>query len=436
MNRAAPMVMLVCLSAYGCSADLDPQQPSAAGMPATNSEETAPVGGAGAGAACDPAAPLFTIAGTPLRAALPLRLTHEVALAGEGLALTEIAQQNPSAGLRWQGDRMFLLADVGFWDIPVAGPARWYPTSSTLIWGVRAGDLDADGDDDLLVLSVSLNPNLGAELDADAGPPSPLVTRLAVWERGPDGLAERAELRNVAAMSFPMPYELGDLEADGDLDIVTYERGAAVGYINQGGFVLERRTLSEATPGNENLGALVVHLADRNDDGLLDLLVVGGDPLVSPLENRMFVLLAESSSRFGAMGPSTIGKSPLVPHGPDGIGIGIADLTGDGLADVVMQDPAAPDDGILRLHKSTSASELAPVTELRGLGFGFADIDGDGTTDLVTTRSQQLQALISRKPELFEPRELGIDASMLSYVVDPSQPALHALRKRNPCTPP
>lgn len=424
------MVMLSWLVAHGCSSDPDVQQPSAAAMPASAGDTEASVGGAGA--ACDPAAPLFTIVGSPLRAAPPLRLTDEVALAGEGLALTEIAQQNPSAGLRWQGDRMFLLADVGFWDIPVVGPARWYPTSSTLIWGVRAGDLDADGDDDLLVLSMSLN----TELDADAGPPSPLVTRLVVWERGPDGLAERAELRNVAAMSFPMPYELGDLEADGDLDIVTYERGAAVGYINQGGFVLERRALSEPTPGNENLGALVVHLADRNDDGLLDLLVVGGDPLVSPLENRMFVLLAESSSTFGPMGPSTNGKSPLVPHGPDGIGIGIADLTGDGLADVVMQDPAAPDDGILRLHKSTSATELAPVTELSGLGFGFADVDGDGSTDLVTTRSQQLQALISRKPDTFEPRELGIDASMLSYVVDPAQPALHALRKRNPCTRP
>lgn len=137
-------------------------------------------------------------------------------------------------------------------------------------------------------------------------------------------------------MSFPMPYELGDLEADGDLDIVTYEHGAAVGYINQGGLQFERRTLSDPRPENENLLALVVHLADRDGDGLLDLLVVGGDPLVSPLENRMFVLLAQSPGRFGPMGPSTIGKSPLVPHGPDGIGIGIADITGDGLADVVM----------------------------------------------------------------------------------------------------
>jgi hypothetical protein len=369
-----------------------------------------------------------------------LRLDHPIALVGEGQELAEMAQQNPSAGLRWQGDRMFLLADVGFWDIPVTGPARWYATSSILLWGVRAGDLDGDGDRDLLVLSMSPNLDLAAAADADADagsalPASPFVSRLTVWERGPDGLSERAELSSVVGMSFPMPYELGDVDGDGDLDVVTFERGAAVGYINQGNFTLSRETLSDSTPGYESFGAMLVHLADRNSDGLLDLLVIGGDPLDSPLENSMFVLLGQAPRKFGTLGAVTTGKSPLVPHGPDGIGLAIADVTGDGLADVLTQDPAEAEIGIIRLHKSTSASELSPASELSGLGFGFGDVDGDGATDIVTTRSQRLHALLERAGD-FEERDLGIEVTggtLQSFVVSPSEPAVHVLYKPDTC---
>ncbi|HET8936552.1 MAG TPA: VCBS repeat-containing protein [Polyangiales bacterium] len=447
MKHVVSVVAVCWVVAVGCeTAPVGPQS-TAADAPTSNaaggggvapSAGRAGEAGHAGSATCDAAATSLRIADSPLRAAGPLHLSEEVVLAGEGLAQTEGPQQNPSAGLRWQGDRMFLLADAGFWDIPVGGPARWYATSSTLLWGVRAGDLDGDGDFDLLVLSMALNVDTVADADADAGsmPPSPLVSRLTVWERGPEGLSQRSVLRSSAGMSFPMPYELGDVDADGDLDIVTFELGVAVGYINHGEFQLTRETLSESTPANENLGALLVHLADRNGDGLPDLLVIGGDPLVDPLENRMFVLLGQGPGRFGPMGPSTTGKSPLVPHGPDGIGIGIADVTGDGLADVLMQDPAAPEAGIIRLHKSTSATELSPPIELSGLGFAFGDIDGDGTTDIVTTRSQQLQALLPRSTGELEPRDLGLDTtslSLLGFVVDPTQPTLHVLHKQSKC---
>jgi hypothetical protein len=168
--------------------------------------------------------------------------------------------------------------------------------------------------------------------------------------------------------------------------------------------------------------------------------VIGGDASVSPLENTTFVLLGQRAGKFAAANPGTTGKSPLVPYGPDGIGIGIADVTGDGLADVLMQDPGAPSDGIMRLHQSVSPTELAPAVELSGLGFAFADIDADGATDIMTTRSQRMVALLSRPSGEFETRDLGIDTSsheMLGFVVDPGQdaaaPVLHVLLQQSGC---
>jgi hypothetical protein len=64
------------------------------------------------------------IAAGPLDATPSLRLSAAVQLLGDGLASTLMTQQFGQAGLRWQGDRMYMLTDKGFWDVPVPGPAR------------------------------------------------------------------------------------------------------------------------------------------------------------------------------------------------------------------------------------------------------------------------------------------------------------------------
>lgn len=350
---------------------------------------------------------LLGITTGPLNSTPPLQLSELTTLSGEGLAITLMPQQIGPAGLRWAGDRMFLLTDTGFWEIPNSGPARWYATSTTLVTGIRAGDVDGDGDQDLMLLT--------GVLDVMAMP-SPLVTRLTVWERTPAGLTERSEVLRSSGFTLPMPYEFGDVDSDGDIDITTFERGAPVAYINAGAFQFTRTQLGEIAAEYKDKLVAAVDLGDRNGDGAKDLLVLAGEAL----DVAAFVLLGDGKGRFGAPGPAAAGKAALVPHGPSANGFGIADVTGDGISDVLEQDPSGTDsEPRLLLFASTGPTTFAPAIVLDALGFEFADIDEDGAIDIVTTRAQRLFVLLTRGAGTFEPRDLGLDMNVRDFVVDP-----------------
>jgi hypothetical protein len=53
------------------------------------------------------------------------------------------------------------------------------------------------------------------------------------------------------------------------------------------------------------------------------------------LDVSAFVLLGDSHGKLGKPGPATKLIAALVPHGPMGNGIGWADVTGDGLLDLL-----------------------------------------------------------------------------------------------------
>ena len=370
------------------------------------------------------------IASIALNGAPPLKLAETAQLTGDGLLRTLAPQQGVAAGLRWEGDRLFMLTDTGFWDISVAGDARWYPTASVLLLSLRAADLDGDGDHDLLLLTADVNADAASDPSA-----SPLVTRLAAWERTADGLVERSEVLRFPYVTLPTPYETGDLDGDGDLDVPAYERGAPVGYMSDGAFGFTREVLGETAPEYEDKLLGMVRYGDRNRDGAPDLVVMTGEAL----EISVFVLLGDGTGRFGAPGPATIVEAPLVPHGPAAMGMWIDDVTGDGLDDVVTQDAQSPaSGGTLNLFASEDATRIAAARQLEGLGFELADVDTDGNTDIVTTRADRLTALLSRADGAFEARELGVSAArpVLDFVAgfDPAgAPALHLLYDLSAC---
>jgi hypothetical protein len=350
-----------------------------------------------------------------------VHLDPGVELLGAGVPPLLSGQQGPMNGLRWQDGHVFMLLDEGFWDIEPEGPVRWYPAGTTLELGIRGGDLDGDGDQDVMLLST-MEDGMG------------FVTRLSVWERTPTGLVQRVEVLRSSLLILPMPYDFGDVDGDADLDILTYERGQPVAYVNDGKFGFARSVLGETAPEYVDSLVLVVGLADRNGDGTQDLLVVAG----TALAGNVFVLLRDGAGRYALPGPPTAAMAPLVPYGPMGNGIAMADVTGDGIADVVAQDADASKPHI-RLTASVDATSLIPPVQIDGLGFEFADIDQDGTLDIVTTMNDRLHALTARGNGPFETRDLGIALSMpdvIDFTTDPGEggatPRLHVLYKL-PC---
>ena len=195
-----------------------------------------------------------------------------------------------------------------------------------------------------------------------------------------------------------------------------------MGFINDGSFKFSPAVLAASAPALVDKGAIMIELADRNGDGGPDLLIVAGNYKDAQADNSIFVMLGDGKGKFKAPGPQTAGRTPLVPHGPDGSGIGLADVTGDGLADVLMQAAEGGEaDPMLRVYASMNATTVAPAMELKALGFEFADVDEDGKTDIVTTVDGRLSALLSRAGT-FQTRDLGVSIAMphvKDFVVDP-----------------
>jgi hypothetical protein len=119
---------------------------------------------------------------------------------------------------------------------------------------------------------------LSTVLDPGAAGGVALVPRLTVWERTADGLVERSEVGRYPGLVLPMPFTFARVDGDASVDIVSYEQGTPVGYLNDGAFHFKRTLLGEtATEWQDKLVGLVEY-ADRNHDGSPDLLVLGVRP--------------------------------------------------------------------------------------------------------------------------------------------------------------
>jgi len=349
-----------------------------------------------------------------------LRLEPIAALAGAPAAAVVESKAQGLGGLVAHRDGLIALGWTGFWDIDRGGSKRWIELG-TFVTGAVAGDVDGDGDQDAMILSYTVEVGRG------------LVTHLLVFERTADGLVQRTEARESAGV-IGMPFVFHDLDADGDLDILTHEGGALVAYVDDGAFAFARQQLGEPLEGYTDSGAIAVaDLSDRDDDGVEDLLFVigraGRESGITVVEQAYVVLPGDEEGGF----------KPAVVSGNQettAAGLNIADVTGDGIADVITQQ----NDGTPRLHlvRSVDATSFAaPVDIGLGAGVQFADADGDGTRDIITTlEGDRLVALIARDDDAegaFELHELDIElnATLLAFTgesaSDGAPPRLHVL---------
>ncbi|MDQ3198835.1 MAG: VCBS repeat-containing protein, partial [Verrucomicrobiota bacterium] len=249
---------------------------------------------------------------------------------------------------------------------PVTFPATASPSD------IAAGDVNGDGRPDLVIahelytVSVLLNNGAGG-----FGP--------AVLYKNLGG--------NNAGPLFPT-IALGDLDKDGDLDIVygntrTWDDTAITGRAVQ----LRNNGTGAFTRGADipfqfySSGPTDVALADLNGDGAADLLATS---YTARVNDGVWVVLNNGTGGFG--------PAALYPGGQATIALAAADMNGDNVADILTADSYS-NAVTVRFNPGTGFFPILPsyfVGYLQGFQ-DAADVDGDGDLDLFTTGPNYIQ---------------------------------------------
>jgi len=235
--------------------------------------------------------------------------------------------------------------------------STFLPPSPPNAWTLVAGDLDGDGDPDL-VLGVHGQEELWRN---DGNRLTPVASALPAVNDTTNGLA------------------LFDAEGDGDLDLAL-----------TGDRLLLNDSAGTFTPGvlpaaGNSPDPFAVLALDREGDGDTDLVVLDESQALPP----MFLSYASASRLLvndGAGGfTSSADLQPVAMHAVAGFA---GDLDGDGDADLIVEDAARPN----RLFWNDGAGRFTTVGEtldhvepvVTSTAGALADLDGDGLIDALT----------------------------------------------------
>ncbi|NCC52415.1 MAG: choice-of-anchor D domain-containing protein, partial [Spartobacteria bacterium] len=236
----------------------------------------------------------------------------------------------------------YARADIG------GGRGRLYDTGQRLgsdpFLSCAIGDFDKDGD-----------------LDAIAGVYKSYQAAYEVYQNDGDGRFTRIQRIDTPWADVPINAACGDIDNDGDLDVVFAVQGGCCVFLNDG-------TGQFTHDGLSDFGSSIsraVALGDMNGDGELDAVVVNYDQNDQVWTNRngMFYL---AQSFNGARRSTSVRLADM-----DNNGTLDAFISGNNLAHIVFTNNGQ---GVLNEHMTLSPS-------YSGASLALGDLNGDGSID-------------------------------------------------------
>lgn len=251
------------------------------------------------------------------------------------------------------------IVEIDFNGVTFVSTSTPIAAGTTSIYDVAAGDLNADGLDDL------------AFSTADSGSVFTAVSTGTSFVAGPT-------YPNAAAPNTWIGVTIGDLDADGDDDLLAMHRVGSLPaalvicrFTNQGGNLLQGPFESIHAPGTNSfpMGLVDVELGDVDGDGDLDL---GGiTKFASESSSGAFLVRVEN------LGATFAGFHTVIATQPGSSG-GFGDFDGDGHLDFLANRSLVFGNGSF---VSPLSGDLPPSTDLRYAS--VRDVDDDGDEDVV-----------------------------------------------------
>ena len=183
---------------------------------------------------------------------------------------------------------------------------------------------------------------------------------------------------------------IGDLNHDGLPDVVVTDASGVKVFLHgtdpTSATFLAPVTVFTQTTNAAFSGANYVAIADVNGDGYADLVVTDPGPY-GPTPPTVNVLLQDPAAAGTFLAPAAY----PVAQGRVAQAISVADVNGDGLPDVLYGDSRGV--SVLLQNASAPGTFSAAATYAAPFGafqLGVADVDGDGLVDIVVTNSATL----------------------------------------------
>ena len=318
-----------------------------------------------------------------------------------------------SNGFTANGQTRLLLGDGqgGFRDVTASN----MPVDKDDTMDLALGDVDGDGDLDLVLANGSLDDKSAAH---------PRQTRL--YLNNGKGVFTDVTLSNMPVdADFSQAVFLGDLDGDGDLDIVLgngHPWLRAKGqknkvYINDGKGKFVDASKSWGLGRSEVSNDLL--LIDLDGDGDLDLLEANGD-MTQGAQNRVYLNQGKTQGfreLYGAIPQESSFSTTLA----------VADLDSDGKLDLYVGNFRSPDRILLGNGRGAFTKPAKPLIIEDGyatMSVKIADLDADGNLDIICgNRGEGIRLILglgkgefleTSTGRLFPSRKPGIRASALA----------------------